>query len=126
MNACEYLAGQRVNVELILWINDKNILHYGVRIRPWKQETRIGAMILAQGLSVDDALKNAARELYLAHWERLDYSARPWLSRTPETPGSESPVQLDFLQLTDTVQGGQPIPFTIGSKKPIKSPDDAA
>jgi hypothetical protein len=111
MNACEYLAGQRVNVELILWANDKNILHYGIRIRPWKQETRIGAMILAQGLSVDDAIKNAARELFKGNWERLDYAARPWLARSASEPGSESPQQLDFLALDDSVSPREPTPM---------------
>lgn len=120
MNACEYLAGQRVNVELILWVNDKNILHYGVRIRPWKQETRIGAMILVQGLSVDDAIKNAARELFKGNWERLDYSARPWLARSADVPGSESPQQLDFLALDDSVNPREPTPLYNSSNNPKK------
>lgn len=99
MNAMVYLAGKRVNVELLLFHNDKNILHIGVRLRPWKQESRNPEMILVQGLDINDALNNAARALYQEQWRRLDFAARPWNNITFDTETGEEAEQLDFLAI---------------------------
>lgn len=97
MNAAEYLSKKKVNIEILLWCNDKNVLHYGIRLRPWKQESLTPKMILVQGLSVDDALNVAAAQLYIEAWQVLDYSLRAWAGALPTPSVDETPEQFDFL-----------------------------
>jgi hypothetical protein len=97
MNACQYLGKQRVNIELMLWENDKGILHYGVRLRPWKQDTRVPSMILVQGLSLEDAMNNAARSHFKNEWIALDYAARPWDTQDRKKVDPMNASDLDFF-----------------------------
>jgi hypothetical protein len=100
MNSMEYLAKKRVNVEALLYVNDKNILHIGIRLRPWKQESRNPEMILVQGLDMMDALNNAARALFQEDWRRLDFQARPWNAPTFDTETNSDAEGLEFLAIT--------------------------
>lgn len=97
MNAVEYLANKRVNIDLLLWEAPNGILHIGVRIRPWKQEGRRPRMVLSQGLTLADAIDKAARDYHLDRWEELDWTIRPWTPRASDYLGEEEEVQLDFL-----------------------------
>lgn len=126
MNACQYLSKQRVNIELILWTNDKNILHYGVRLRPWKQETRTGAMILVHGLSLDDAMNVAAKAHHSGIWEVLDYAARPWNVRTPEEATPDNPDDFDFLKPGATSNAGSTLSVIKGTGARGKVPQNGS
>lgn len=126
MNAATYLSGKRINIELILWMSDKNILHYGVRLRPWKQETRTGIMILVQGLSLEDALNVAAKALYEERWEVLDYAARPWQARTPEAATPEHPDGLEFLAPGATSNAGSSLSVIKGTGAAPKVPKNGS
>jgi len=98
MNAYEYLASQRVNIEVMLKVDEKSgTMYYGVRIRPWKQETRKPLMVLSQGLDMNDAMNKAARDHYLERWEELDWAARPWDSRKDTYVDRAASTALDFL-----------------------------
>src|SRR5664279_387193 len=97
MKATEYLATKRVNLELILYINTQGILHYGLRLRPWKQEGRRPMMILVQGLTLDDCMNNAARAYHLDKWLELDWTARPWHLVQPNEVDAETQIELEFM-----------------------------
>lgn len=97
MNALEYLTQVRVNMELVTHLGSDNILYIGIRLRPWKQDTRHPTMVLGQGLTVNDALNDAARNHYNNLWRTLDYRERPWSMNLQEALGTESLPTLDFL-----------------------------
>lgn len=97
MNALEYLAQARVNIELLLHMGSDNILYIGVRARPWKNDAKRPIMYLGQGLTVNDALNDVSRSVYYERWQALDYRARPWQNNEVEDTDTESPAQLDFL-----------------------------
>jgi len=99
MNGVTYLASKRLNVDLLLYINPKGVLCIGVRLRPWQQAGKKPLMVLAQGLSLDDAIDKAARDYHLDRWQELDWRRRPWDSAIEayETPPGED--VLEFLSL---------------------------
>ncbi len=100
MNAPQYLSQKKVNIELLLWTNDLGITHYGVRLRPWKQDSTMAKMILVQGKDVEDALNIAAQQLYINAWQMLDYTLRAWAGAVPVPHIDDDPSQFDFLAST--------------------------
>ncbi len=54
-------------------------------------------MILCQGVTLEDAIRVAARELYKAAWQKLDYALRPWIGPLPVQHQDDDPSQFDFL-----------------------------
>jgi len=71
-----FFAGERVNVELMF----RDDLDMGplitCRLRPWKNQPHDGEMILAGGLSVDEALFYAVRGLLSNDWLQLEWGQR--------------------------------------------------
>lgn len=97
MNALEYLQSQKVNVELVLGKDNKDVLQINVRVRPWKQDTPTPRMVLACGLDVEDALNSAARMVYHQEWVKLDWTARTWLQGPQPVITPDHPENLSFL-----------------------------
>lgn len=104
MNALSYLSQKKVNIELLLYADPKGIFYIGVRLRPWKQDTRNQQMVLVQGIDIQDALNNAARALYNEQWRRLDFSVRPWTMPIFDVGDTETPEELDFLLISPRSQ----------------------
>jgi len=104
MNALAYLAQKKVNIELLLHVDNSGVLYIGMRLRPWKQDTRNPQMVLAQGVDIQDCLNNIARNLYNEQWRRLDFATRPWAMPTFDTDDTERPDQLDFLSISPASQ----------------------
>lgn len=71
-----YLSDERVNVDLIFdWDEERGLL-INARIRPWKNSTNDGKMILAAGITADDALLNAVRGCLNNRWVPLVWQRR--------------------------------------------------
>lgn len=71
-----FLSDERVNVDLIFdWQEDRGLL-INCRLRPWKNSVNDGKMILAAGLTADDALLNAVRGGLNNRWIPLMWNRR--------------------------------------------------
>ena len=68
----------RVNVAIVTGFDDTGEFQMGVRLTPWKQDTRSPRMILARADSLLGALDVAASIARTGKWEKLDYASRPW------------------------------------------------
>lgn len=99
MNGITYLATKRLNIDLMLYVNPKGVLCIGVRLRPWQQQGKKPLMVLAQGLSLDDAIDKAARDYHLDRWQELDWRRRPWDSAIEQYEVAPGEDVLEFLNI---------------------------
>lgn len=114
MNALEYFSEKRVNIDLLLYTGPNGVLHIGIRVRPWSQQTKRPLMLLSQGLTLIDAINKAARDYHLDRWQELDWRRRPWDSVTESYQSGPEQDTLDFMA-EDT--GGDTLPPR-GTEKP--------
>lgn len=97
MNALEYLADKKLNMDLIIQYDAKQILCIGVRLRPWTQQAKRPLMILSQGLTLQDCMDKAARDHFLDRWQDLDWRRRPWDSEKLVFVEKPEEIQLEFM-----------------------------
>lgn len=71
-----YLSDERLNVDLIFdWDEERGML-INCRLRPWKNSDHDGKMILAAGLTADEALLWAIRGALNGRWIPLVWQRR--------------------------------------------------
>lgn len=97
MNSLEYLADKKLNMDLIIQFDAKQILCIGLRLRPWTQQAKRPLMILSQGLTLQDCVDKAARDYFLDRWMDLDWRRRPWDSEKLTFVGKPEEIVLDFM-----------------------------
>jgi hypothetical protein len=121
MNAVTYLANKRVNIDLMLYVDPKNILYIGVRIRPWSQVATKPLMVLSQGLTLADAIDKAARDYHLDRWQALDWRRRPWDSAVEEYDFDGPDEVLEFLAVQPN-EANELLQFPESPENPPKRP----
>lgn len=71
-----YLSEERLNVDVIFDWDDERGMLINARLRPWKNAANDGKMVLAAGLTVDDALLWAVRASLNNRWIPLNWRVR--------------------------------------------------
>jgi len=74
----EAIHANKCNVDILTGYDDKKVFRWGVRLRPWKQNSD-PEMIIAKGDTVDHALAFAVKMAEANRWEPMDWAKRPWI-----------------------------------------------
>lgn len=66
------------NIEVLAHVIDGEVVELGVRLRAYRKDWPPGIMVLGQGLSFAEAMRDAIEKATSYRWEKLDWAKRPW------------------------------------------------
>lgn len=78
------LNGAGIAVELLTGSGEGETYYIGIRLRTFGKRLPANRMILAAGLTFEEALDEAISKAKAKRWESLDWGSRPWERPTRE------------------------------------------